>query len=509
MNKMFLLCSVLLVASASVFGKTCEIKSADKLQSLGGCGCSDNIVLTGDKDVIDMSGVYFTPLCPSGFSGVFDGGNHIISNLTISQNMVLHKNIAFIAVLKGGVLRNVSFVNPTIEAHNYLLGVSGVSVAIAVGELNGGSVENVHVTSGEVSVSSLLNNATADAGGLVGTADSGAVSESGGDIDVSNMGGRNGTVGGICGNIMGDVTLSSVTYSGNVEEVVGAVSANATLTSKYGAVNISQARSANSAIIEGSYTAADSVKIVSDISVSSVELNRTFEKNTLASIMLPFSISASQISGATKIYKFNRVAKNDEGIWKVKVSSVTELNANTPYMVLPAENGRLSFNLEDHVTFNTTTGPSTRSVVSDDWEFIGVYAYTYFDFDFPDVDRVYGFAGVEGDGYKPGDFVKVGVGADIPAMRAYLIHHRSPMTKAVTKTFNDMILPDLIEIEVEDEHGMVVGTGRLNTVTSETRMDRWYDLKGRRLNSRPSTKGTYYNNGKKLLLSKRRKECKK
>ncbi len=83
------------------------------------------------------------------------------------------------------------------------------------------------------------------------------------------------------------------------------------------------------------------------------------------------------------------------------------------------------------------------------------------------------------------------------------------MTKAVTKTFNDMILPDLIEIEVEDEHGMVVGTGRLNTVTSETRMDRWYDLKGRRLNSRPSTKGTYYNNGKKLLLSKRRKECKK
>ena len=62
------------------------------------------------------------------------------------------------------------------------------------------------------------------------------------------------------------------------------------------------------------------------------------------------------------------------------------------------------------------------------------------------------------------------------------------------------VIPDVIEIEVEDETGLVVGTGKLNTVTGEVRMDRWFDLKGRRLNSRPSTKGTYYNNGKKAII---------
>jgi hypothetical protein len=31
-------------------------------------------------------------------------------------------------------------------------------------------------------------------------------------------------------------------------------------------------------------------------------------------------------------------------------------------------------------------------------------------------------------------------------------------------------------------------------------MDRWFDLKGRKLNSRPSTKGTYYKNGKKVFI---------
>ena len=254
------------------------------------------------------------------------------------------------------------------------------------------------------------------------------------------------------------------------------------------------------AVINGNYTGTDAVDISTNVVVNSVTLDRTFKQNVLSSLFLPFSISASQISGATKIYKFNRVAQNDEGIWKVKVSAVTDLTANTPYMVLPSADGKLTFDIDEPVVFNTTTGPETHSVIKDTWEFKGVYAHLDFDENFPDVSRVYGFASVAADGYKAGDFVKVGVGADIPAMRAYLVHHSAPLQKSSAGVHGQSVIPDVIEIEIEDENGIVVQTGKLNTVTGEVRMDRWFDLKGRRLNSKPTVKGTYYKNGKKAII---------
>jgi hypothetical protein len=65
---------------------------------------------------------------------------------------------------------------------------------------------------------------------------------------------------------------------------------------------------------------------------------------------------------------------------------------------------------------------------------------------------------------------------------------------------SNILLPDELDIEVENENGVVVQTGRLNTVTGEVRMDRWFDLKGRKLNSKPTVKGTYYKNGKRVIV---------
>ena len=279
------------------------------------------------------------------------------------------------------------------------------------------------------------------------------------------------------------------------------------ITTTYGAVTITEeSENYATAEIEGAYTGDKTVEITENISVNSVTLNRSFTQNVLSSIMLPFSISASKIIGATKIYKFNRVAQSD-GIWKVKVGVVTNLEANTPYMVLPSANGQLTFNLDEPVNFNTTTGPETKSVVNGTWEFVGVYAYTYFGADFPDVDRVYGFAAEEANGFKPGDFVKAGIGADIPAMRAYLIHHRSStpayaraLTKSATGFNHSSVLPDVIEIEVEDEDGTTLVRGKLNTRTGEVRMDSWFDMKGRKLNTRPTSPGNYYLNGKHVIV---------
>jgi hypothetical protein len=99
--------------------------------------------------------------------------------------------------------------------------------------------------------------------------------------------------------------------------------------------------------------------------------------------------------------------------------------------------------------------------------------------------------------------LKIAEGAFINPMRAYLVYHKNANVAAKSASGSlgsNILLPDELDIEVEDENGIVVQTGRLNTLTGEVRMDRWFDLKGRKLNSKPTVKGTYYKNGKRVIV---------
>ena len=50
--------------------------------------------------------------------------------------------------------------------------------------------------------------------------------------------------------------------------------------------------------------------------------------------------------------------------------------------------------------------------------------------------------------------------------------------------------------------GDVTAIGTIDTKTGEIRFDSeaWYTLDGRRLNGKPSVKGMYINNGKKIIV---------
>jgi hypothetical protein len=63
-------------------------------------------------------------------------------------------------------------------------------------------------------------------------------------------------------------------------------------------------------------------------------------------------------------------------------------------------------------------------------------------------------------------------------------------------------LPETVEVFViDDSTGGTTSLGHLNTVTGEfVTDDRWYDLNGRKLQGKPTTKGTYYNNRKKVII---------
>ena len=492
-----------LLATVSAFATTTEIGSARNLVRLTKCAKTDTVLITRD---IDLKGESFSPLCEGGFKGVFDGQGHTISNLTISQNIYFTNNVAFIAKLDGGVLRNLSFDKPSINTTEWtdwnLFSASGVSVAVAVGELNGGVVENVHVVEGTVTINGKKRNDTIDAGGIVGTATSGTISESGGDIDVTNKGKGSVNVGGICGNITGDVTLTGVSYEGNASSLVGAGGNNVTIVNKYGAVMITEKGSTKSAVIDGNYTGSEIIDFSEDVKLSSLSLDREFTVGARSTIVLPFSIAVSKVHGAT-FYEFAQIDKV-EGKWQVGIRKVQDgatLEANVPY-ILVASSTQLTFDVKTNstVTLNTST---KNPVAIDSWTFAGTYGYLVVG-GMADYGRVYGFSGEAKDGISVGTFVKGGAGATIKPMRAYLVYNDGG--NSAGKTAGSVFgagafdLPEEMDVVVLDERASASEKGIMNVRTGVVRSGNWYDLQGRRLNSEPTVQGTYYHNGKRIIV---------
>lgn len=279
---------------------------------------------------------------------------------------------------------------------------------------------------------------------------------------------------------------------------------------KYGAITVTETNSkvdgeivtTRTAVINGNYGGdrtpnpeeADTVEIASDIVVNSVTLDRSFNVNKISTLYIPFEIDTANVKNAT-VYKFKKVVKEDDR-WKFKVAKAGKVMPNTPYVVLPSAS-QVTFDIAESVTLNTTTeGEETTSGA---WEFKGLYNYTKFVMD--DENPIYVFANQECSGAKLGEFVKTTEGAWSNPMRAYLVYHKgTALAKSALGDQNSFLLPSELDIEIEDENGVVVQTGKLNTVTGEVRMDRWFDLKGRNLNSKPTAKGTYYKNGKKTII---------
>jgi len=105
-----------------------------------------------------------------------------------------------------------------------------------------------------------------------------------------------------------------------------------------------------------------------------------------------------------------------------------------------------------------------------------------------------------------GDFVRVASGAKIRPMCAYLKwkgsipNNARALTRAATN--DDTELPQRITVKLVSANGETTAIGTLDTTTGEVSFDSeaWYTLDGVRLSGKPSTKGIYINNGKKIVI---------
>ncbi|MBQ2015941.1 MAG: hypothetical protein II207_02950, partial [Clostridia bacterium] len=112
---------------------------------------------------------------------------------------------------------------------------------------------------------------------------------------------------------------------------------------------------------------------------------------------------------------------------------------------------------------------------------------------------------VGGEAVEAGQFVRFTTGAFIKPMRCYLsyVGTEAPApARGLTRAAATDDLPQSITVRLVSRSGETTAIGTLDTKTGELSFDSeaWYTLDGVRLSGKPSTKGIYINNGKKIVI---------
>ena len=247
--------------------------------------------------------------------------------------------------------------------------------------------------------------------------------------------------------------------------------------------------------------------------IKSVTYNRPFNTAQAATVILPFSYICNGSEGG-KFYGFKEVVYN-EGLHKwvctMEEPSTGSLTANTPYLFMPSETTMTFPNMAGGVvTLQTTTandglyGGATTDAA---WNFHGTYKGK----SWAVASNDYGFAaqsGTEAGGEATvgaGQFVRFTTNAFIKPMRCYLsyVGTSAPApARRMTRSASGDDLPATITVRLVSRSGETTAIGTLDTKTGELSFDSesWYTLDGVRLSSKPSTKGIYINNGRKIVI---------
>ena len=235
---------------------------------------------------------------------------------------------------------------------------------------------------------------------------------------------------------------------------------------------------------------------------------RSFTEKVASTVCLPFNDYAPGSEGT--YYTFTAIDKTTSP-WTVTMTenTVTPLEANKPYLIMPAATGELSFT-------GTATSFEPSSIEVNDpvvdggkWNLIGTYEYRCWNEynNTNEIGSVYGFAAgpYSGDGHtiNPGDFVKAASGADIPSFCAYL-KYTAPVNSVTRnrRAADEEVLPSRLSVSLVNADGIATAIGTMDTNTGEVRFDSdaWYSIDGSRLNGKPAQKGVYINHGKIVIV---------
>ena len=298
------------------------------------------------------------------------------------------------------------------------------------------------------------------------------------------------------------------------------------------------------AVIDGDYShknkpneQRDAVAIPNNIDVSSVIMSRKFPVNVYSTIVLPFSVNTENVEGLSAVLYYNGIkTENNKSTIRMKVLwaednlimgengqyvhyNDTNMLANTPYL-LRMKDETFAIKSEAYpITLERTTS-AEEDAKGSGWTFRGTWKYKEWgsscSTEGQNCDRetgnAYGFsAAASGDKIKVGDFVRVGEGAWIRPMRAYLV--KTSIMAAMARANGAYVkrpsvvqeeLPEIMSIVIDngrDDEEQTTVIGHFDTRTGEIKMipqNRTFDIKGRNVGNKANkARGAYY--GKKVL----------
>ena len=319
-----------------------------------------------------------------------------------------------------------------------------------------------------------------------------------------------------------------------VDDVEGSIEENPFMRPAK-AVEIVTPGSKTIGIINGDYSGNEAVNFAKDMVVDTIIFKRTFPVvaggDYYSTIMFPFETKAEEVDSLDKVFMFLGIGVDKsnnkyvavERVWYSRfLNSTYTMEAYKPYLI-KLKAGATSIVIKkptDHdlVLKATPTEDGDFDVMqSDDYNQYGNYVFRgvvqgkTWDANSPEVlgtnkAAAYGFAGAASTDISVGQFVKVGEGAFIKPLRAYI--YKSPVPQnvkangahALRQTASiDNDIPETMNVVVvdrkKDGEEQTTVIGQFNSRTGEIRLNRTqgsYDLKGRSVrDANHMAKGVY------------------
>lgn len=208
----------------------------------------------------------------------------------------------------------------------------------------------------------------------------------------------------------------------------------------YGPITITEDSQGKHAIINGDYSGTDPLNVFEDIAVDDIVINRSFPINTYSTIVLPFDINTADTTGiaAVLIYNGIKTVAGGEQQMRMKFIYATPeyaaehslpnyddivLTAYTPYVFIM---NNATFGINAPVTIKKMKEPI---IIKDGWAFRGTLRMRKWTMDDIEEGFAYGFSAssTAAESIEVGDFIKIGHGAYIRSLRAYIV--KTPLPK--------------------------------------------------------------------------------
>ena len=228
-----------------------------------------------------------------------------------------------------------------------------------------------------------------------------------------------------------------------------------------------------------------------------------------STVCLPFRINPMTYQDNGTFYTFDSVDESTDP-WTVtmvdatnKVSDVQD--AGTPLLFMPKQTGEVTF--EPHIgsvsdNFTVASSYTAGTTTNGSWTYTGTYETIEWA---TDPGNIYGFAsgqayGNSGDETAAGTFIRVRTGGIRP-FRAYLNYSGGTNNAPARGTRSAAgTLPDVMTVRLVGADGTVTAIGTLDTRTGEAAIGTWHSLGGQQLDGKPTAKGIYIHNGRKVVI---------